>query len=67
MLKYRGTGVVRAGFIGVVVIVLTIAVGLAPERLLGWATSIRYQAVFTDLSGLAVGNDVTVSGMKLGK
>ncbi|MDZ4270159.1 MAG: MCE family protein [Mycobacterium sp.] len=67
MLKYRGAGVVRAGFIGVVVIVLTVTVGLAPERLLGWATSIRYQAVFADLSGLAVGNDVTVSGMKLGK
>ena len=67
MLKYRGAGVIRAGFIGVVVIVLVIAVGLAPERILGWATSIRYQAVFADVSGLAVGNDVTVSGMKLGK
>ena len=66
MLKYRGAGVIRAGFIGVVVIVLVIAVGLAPERILVWATSIRYQAVFTDASGLAVGNDVTVSGMKLG-
>jgi len=67
MLKYRGAGVIRAGFIGVVVILLVIAVGLAPERILGWATSIRYQAVFSDVSGLAVGNDVTVSGMKLGK
>ncbi|MGP4053614.1 MCE family protein [Mycobacterium sp. 4D054] len=66
MLKYRGANTIRAGFIGVVLLVLVIAVGLAPERILAWATSIRYQAVFADLSGLAVGNDVTVSGMKLG-
>ena len=32
-----------------VVIILVIAVGLAPERILGWATSIRYQAVFGDI------------------
>jgi phospholipid/cholesterol/gamma-HCH transport system substrate-binding protein len=67
MLKYRAPGVIRAGFIGFVLIVLVIAVGLAPERLLGWATSLRYQALFTDASGLAAGNDVTVAGMAVGK
>ncbi|KWX67436.1 MCE family protein [Mycobacterium sp. NAZ190054] len=67
MLRYRRPGTIRAGFIGVVLIVLVIAVGLAPERITGWATAIRYQAVFADLSGLAVGNDVAVSGMRLGK
>ncbi|MCV7055149.1 MCE family protein [Mycolicibacterium gilvum] len=67
MLKYRRASTVRAGFIGVVLIVLVIAVGLAPERITGWAKAIRYQAVFADLSGLSVGNDVTVSGMTLGK
>jgi phospholipid/cholesterol/gamma-HCH transport system substrate-binding protein len=67
MLKYRGSGVARAGLIGVVLIVLVIAVGLAPERITGWATSVRYQAVFADAGGLAAGNDVTVSGMKLGR
>ncbi|BBX17469.1 mammalian cell entry protein [Mycolicibacterium duvalii] len=67
MVKYRRAGTIRAGFIGVVLITLVIAVGLAPERIIGWATTIRYQAVFADLSGLAVGNDVTVSGMTLGK
>lgn len=66
MLKYRGASVVRAGFIGLVLIVLTIAVGLAPERLIGWASTIRYHAVFADASGLAVGNKVTVSGMNIG-
>ena len=66
MLKYRGSQLARAGFIGVVTIILVIAVGLQPERLLQWATAIRYQALFTEAGGLTVGNDVTVSGIKVG-
>ena len=66
MLKYRGTPRVRAGFLGVVLIVLVIAVGLAPERLVSWATSVRYQAQFADAGGIATGNDVTISGIKVG-
>ncbi|AFM16711.1 virulence factor Mce family protein [Mycolicibacterium chubuense NBB4] len=65
--KYRGAPVIRAGIIGIVVAVLIVAVGLAPERLIGWATSLRYQALFADASGLATGNDVTVAGMTVGK
>ena len=45
---------------------LVIAVGLSPDRLLSWATAVRYQALFAEAGGLAVGNDVTVSGMKVG-
>jgi phospholipid/cholesterol/gamma-HCH transport system substrate-binding protein len=66
MLKYRGRQLIRAGFMGVVLCVLVIAVGLAPERLVSWATAIRYQAQFTDAGGVAVGNDVTISGIKVG-
>jgi len=66
MLKYRGSQLVRAGFLGVVLIILVIAVGLQPERLISWATSVRYQALFTEAGGLTVGNDVTVSGIKVG-
>jgi phospholipid/cholesterol/gamma-HCH transport system substrate-binding protein len=66
MLKYRGMGLIRAGFIGTVLIVLVIAVGLSPDQLLQRATNVRYQAVFADAGGLAVGNDVTVSGIKVG-
>ena len=66
MLKYRGTQLIRAGFIGVVLIILVIAVGLQPERLLSWATAVRYQALFSEAGGLDVGNDVTVSGIKVG-
>lgn len=66
MLKYRGSQLARAGIIGVVLIILVIAVGLQPERLLSWATAVRYQALFVEAGGLTVGNDVTVSGIKVG-
>lgn len=66
MLKYRGGKLIRAGFIGVVLIVLVIAVGLQPQQLWSLATSIRYQALFTEAGGLAKGNPVTVSGVKVG-
>ena len=52
MNKYRGASLVRAGFIGVVLIILVIAIGLQPERLMSWATALRYQALFTEAGGL---------------
>ncbi|UXA16575.1 MCE family protein [Mycobacterium sp. SMC-4] len=66
MLKYRGSHLARAGFIGVTLMILIIAVGLQPERILQWATALRYQALFVEAGGLSVGNDVTVSGIKVG-
>jgi phospholipid/cholesterol/gamma-HCH transport system substrate-binding protein len=57
---------IRTGFIGVVLVLLVILVGLAPEKLSAWATSVRYQALFEDAGGLATGNDVTISGIKVG-
>lgn len=66
MIKYRGPQLIRTGFIGVVLILLIIAVGLQPERLTDWATAVRYQAVFTEAGGLQVGNPVKLSGVKVG-
>ena len=66
MIKYRGKKLIRSGLIGGVLIILIIAVGLQPERLMTWATAIRYQAVFAEAGGLASGNDVKVSGFKVG-
>jgi phospholipid/cholesterol/gamma-HCH transport system substrate-binding protein len=66
MLKYRGSRLVRSGLIGVILMVLIISVGLQPDRIARWATAIRYQALFSEAGGLAVGNDVRVSGMKVG-
>ena len=33
---------------------------------MSWATSLRYQALFTEAGGMTAGNDVTVSGIKVG-
>lgn len=66
MLKYRGSNLVKAGLLGVVLITLVIAVGLQPERLVQWATSVRHHALFTEAGGISVGNDVTLSGIKVG-
>ena len=66
MIKYRGGPLIRAGFIGVVLILLVIAVGLQPQQLWSLASSIRYQALFSEAGGLAKGNAVTVSGIKVG-
>lgn len=66
MLKYRAANLVRAGFMGVVLAILIIAVGLQPERLLAYATSLQYKALFSEAGGIIVGNDVTLSGMKVG-
>ncbi|MGX9673546.1 MCE family protein [Mycobacterium sp. HM-7] len=66
MLKYRGSPLMRTGLIGLVLIILVIAVGLQPQKLWSWATSIRYHAVFADAGGLSPGNDVKVSGVTKG-
>lgn len=66
MIKYRSARLIRAGFIGIVLCVLIIAVGLQPEAVLAPATKTRYQAIFADAGGLLVGNEVKISGVKVG-
>ncbi len=66
MLKYRGSALIRSGFIGLTLIVLIITMGLSPERLVSLATSVKHQALFTEAGGLQAGNDVKVSGVKVG-
>jgi len=66
MIKYRGVQLIRAGFVGVVLMMLVIAIGLQPERLYNWANTIRYQAVFAEAGGLTTGADVKIAGFKVG-
>ncbi len=66
MNKYRGAHLIRAGVIGVVLALLAVLVGLSPEQLTNMATSVRYQAMFSEAGGLAEGNRVIVSGVKVG-
>jgi phospholipid/cholesterol/gamma-HCH transport system substrate-binding protein len=67
MLKYRAAQLTRAGFIGVALIMLIIAVGLQPTRLESLATTVHYHAVFAEAGGLEPGNDVKISGTTVGK
>ncbi|SPM41453.1 ABC-type transporter Mla maintaining outer membrane lipid asymmetry, periplasmic component MlaD [Mycobacterium numidiamassiliense] len=66
MNKYRGARLIKAGFIGVVLIILVIAVGLSPDQFVQRATMVRYQARFAEAGGLVAGNDVLISGTKVG-
>ena len=66
MLKYRDARLIRSGFIGLTLILLIIIVGLQTQELTTRATSIRHQALFVEAGGLAPGNDVKVSGVKVG-
>jgi phospholipid/cholesterol/gamma-HCH transport system substrate-binding protein len=66
MLKYRGRKLSRVGILAVTLILLIVTVGLQPERIIASMTSLPYQAEFADAGGLAVGNDVTRSGIKVG-
>jgi phospholipid/cholesterol/gamma-HCH transport system substrate-binding protein len=66
MLKYRAQSLIRSGFIGFVLVVLVVAIGLAPQRLTSLATTIPYQAMFAEAGGLMAGNEVKVSGVTVG-
>jgi phospholipid/cholesterol/gamma-HCH transport system substrate-binding protein len=66
MLKYRGASLIKAGFVGAVLMILVILVGLAPDQLVSLATSVKYKALFSEAGGLTAGNPVTVSGIKVG-
>ncbi len=66
MIKYRQPRLVRVGLFGAVLIILIIAVGLQPERIVSWATTVRYQAEFVEAGGLRAGDAVRVSGVKVG-
>jgi phospholipid/cholesterol/gamma-HCH transport system substrate-binding protein len=66
MLKYGGAHLLRSGFIGLTLIALIITVGLQTQQLWTMATSIRHKALFLEAGGLSSGNDVKVSGVKVG-
>jgi phospholipid/cholesterol/gamma-HCH transport system substrate-binding protein len=66
MLKYHGSQLTRAGLIGVTLIILIIAVGLQPTAITQTGTTLRYEALFTEAGGLTAGNEVRLSGMKVG-
>ncbi|MGV0740537.1 MCE family protein [Mycobacterium syngnathidarum] len=67
MLKYRNSKLIRVGILGTLFAVLIVAVGLRPQSLVAWATSVVYQAEFEDAGGLTAGNDVVIAGTRVGE
>lgn len=66
MLHYRGSHLIRHGLVGLVLLTCTILIGLQSQVFITWATTTRYQAVFAEAGGLEAGDDVVLSGMKVG-
>ncbi|MBD0021717.1 MCE family protein [Gordonia pseudamarae] len=66
MYKYRGGGLVRAGWVGLTLIVLMVMAGLNMANVTAWFSTVTYQADFEEAGGLAAGADVTVSGVRVG-
>ncbi|MFC8530110.1 MCE family protein [Nocardia sp. NPDC057227] len=67
MLEYRGTHLARHGTVGVVLMLCVILLGLQAQQFITWVSTVRYHAVFTEAGGLSVGDDVVVSGTKVGR
>ncbi|MEV5652145.1 MCE family protein [Nocardia sp. NPDC052254] len=66
MLHYRGAHLLRPGLVGIVVIVCVIMIGLQSQKFISWGTTVRYRALFAEAAGLTVGDDVIVSGVRVG-
>ncbi|GAB04068.1 MCE family protein [Gordonia amarae] len=66
MHRYRGSGLVRAGLIGLTLLILTVLAGLNTAKVGAWFTSMTYQADFEEAGGLTAGADVMVSGVRVG-
>ncbi|MEU1982912.1 MCE family protein [Nocardia sp. NPDC019395] len=66
MLRYRGKHLLRHGLVGIVLILCVISLGLQSQQAIAWATTVRYQAVFEEAGGLESGDEVIVSGVKVG-
>ncbi|MDL9936218.1 MCE family protein [Gordonia sp. ABSL1-1] len=66
MYKYRGSGLVRFGCVGLTLIVMVILVGLNAAKFSGWMTSNTFQADFEEAAGLHAGAVVMVSGVRVG-
>lgn len=67
MLQYRGKHLARHGLIGIVLIASIILIGLQSQVFIsGWST-VKYEAIFSEAGGLSVGDEVIVSGVKVGR
>ena len=62
-----GRNPLRTGVIGIVLVVGVVLVSFGYSELPFWPQGKTYQAYFTDAGGISPGNDVNVSGIKVGQ
>lgn len=67
MSPHRERNLVRIGIIGVAVASATVVATLQYDQLQFLSGGVRYSAAFADAGGLAVGDNVTVAGVDVGK
>ncbi|MCV7321056.1 MCE family protein [Mycolicibacterium confluentis] len=61
-----GSNPVRTGVFGIVVVVCLILVSFGYTKLPFWPQGKTYEAYFSDAGGISPGNDVNISGIKVG-
>ncbi|MGV0626213.1 MCE family protein [Mycolicibacter minnesotensis] len=67
MSKTEGVNPVRTGLLGITLVTCLVLVSFGYTSLPFWPQGKNYQAYFADAGGIIPGNDVTVSGIKVGK
>lgn len=67
MASPKGNNPLRTGILGIFVVVCLVLVSFGYTGLPWWPQGRNYQAYFTDAGGISPGNDVAVSGIKVGK
>jgi len=67
MARPDGPNPVRTGIFGIALVACLVLVSFGYAKLPFWPQGKNYQAYFTDAGGISPGNDVTVSGIRVGK
>jgi phospholipid/cholesterol/gamma-HCH transport system substrate-binding protein len=62
-----GTNPTRTGIFGIALVACLVLVSFGYSKLPFWPQGKNYQAYFTDAGGISPGNDVAVSGIKVGQ
>lgn len=67
MASPQGNNPLRTGILGIFVVVCLVLISFGYTGLPWWPQGRNYEAYFTDAGGISPGNDVAVSGIKVGK
>jgi phospholipid/cholesterol/gamma-HCH transport system substrate-binding protein len=67
MARPDGGNALRTGIFGIALVVCLVLVSFGYSQLPFWPQGKSYQAYFTDAGGISPGNDVDVSGIRVGK